>query len=57
MISKKKNIGRCKDCAYHMTAKCFYSRFWQDCYVGIGLKRKQEKRQKEAKKNDTRSKV
>ena len=57
MKNKKKNIGRCKDCAYHMTAKCFYSRFWQDCYIGIGLKRKQEKRQKEAKKNDTRGKV
>lgn len=56
-MNKRKEKGRCKDCAYQMTERCFYGKFWQDCCQGIRLKRDRDKKLKEAKKNDTRSKV
>lgn len=57
MNKKKRNIGRCKDCAYQMTERCFYSRAWQTCYEGIRIKRERQKMLKESSQNDISSKI
>lgn len=56
-MNKKRNKGRCKDCAYQMTERCFYSRAWQTCYEGIRIKREQKKKIKESSQNDISSKI